>query len=655
MRIDYQRLTIQNFKGVLSERTIEFTGSLTQIMGANHTGKTTTADAVQWLLFGKNSEDSTVFGISPKDETGSIIPNLENRVTLELTADGRPLVLEKVRKEVRTQPRNGDEEKLSYPCTYFINGSKYTEKDFMAEVDGLVKEALFKTLTNPSYFPNLKADDQRRLLTKMVGETPIEDIAATEEFKALLHRMQGTDIQKYREHLSYQIKELKKEIEEIPSRLSEQENELAPLKAQHINFEQVEKDIHEYEEEIRKCDEEIADNSKVIDSDFEAKTAKRKVIAGKKTRMQEIQSSYQQRNAGLQRAKQNAINDAKDMVDAANRKIRRNQLDIEEARGEIARVEIDTKSFRTKWNEVEALQFKWDSSKETCPTCGQRLPQGDIDRMRQEAEERFNTEKGRQQDRLDQEAAQLKKRKLDAETKMKKAKDSESELQKELSHAQEILDGEMATGAEEYFFTDDEEYQRLETEVKQLTAELENADSQQVQVSETTTRQIQSRKAEWNRKRDEARDTLNVRNTIEAKEKRIAELEEKQKTLNQQLSDLQGQDYVAEKFQQAIITDLETKVNRLFNRVQFRMFKKLLNGNLEPICECTMHGTPYQDLSKSEKIVAGVEIIEAISRYNNTWVPIFCDNAESVNDYPPTTSQQILLIVSRDKQLTIIK
>ena len=85
------------------------------------------------------------------------------------------------------------------------------------------------------------------------------------------------------------------------------------------------------------------------------------------------------------------------------------------------------------------------------------------------------------------------------------------------------------------------------------------------------------------------------------------------------------------------------------------MFKRLLNGNLEPICECTMHGTPYQDLSNSEKIQAGIDIINAICEDQQTWVPLFVDNAESINDVPPTDSQQILLIVSRDSQLTIIK
>lgn len=656
MNIDYQKLTIKNFKGVLGERTIEFTGQLTQILGANHTGKTTTADAVQWLLFGKNSEDSSVFGISPKDEAGNIIPDLENRVILELTADGRPIVLEKVRKEVRTKPRNGEEEKLSYPCTYFINGNKFQEKDFKLEIEALCRESLYRTLTNPAYFPSLSADSQRQLLTKMVGEPSLEQIAeGRDDFKAIIQQLAGTDLQRFREHLSYRIKELKKEIDDIPSRLNEQENELAPLKAKNIDFGQVEKDIHAYEQEIEKCDKEMQDNSRIIDSEFEARSQKRREVTQKKSRMQEIQNNYQMRNANATRAKNKAIQDAQDMVDAASRKIKRNNLDIEEAKSEIQKVEIDTKNFRTEWAEVEALEFQWDTTKETCPTCGQRLPQGDIDRMRNEAEERFNSQKGDQQDRLDQKANVLKKRKSDAEAKLRTANDIADSLQKELNHAQEILDGEKATGAEEMFYQDDEEWQKLDAEVRTMTQELENSGSEGTQQAETINRQIQSRKAEWNRKRDEARDTLNIRGTIEAKEKRIAELEEKHRTLNQQLTELEGQDYIAEQFTQAYIQNLEQKVNALFKNVQFRMFKRLLNGNLQPICECTMHGTPYQDLSNSEKINAGIDIINAMCEFNQTWVPMFVDNAESINDVTPSRSQQILLIVSRDKQLTIIK
>ena len=656
MKIEFQKLTIQNFKGVLGERIIEFNGTLTQIMGANHTGKTTTADAVLWLLFGKNSDDSSVFGISPKDENGDIIPNLENRVLLEMTADGRAMSLEKVRKEVRTKVKNGDEEKLSYPCTYFIDGNKYTEKDFKAEIESLCRESLFKSITNPAYFPSLKANQQRALLTKMVGETPMEEIAAQrEDFKKLIQQMAGTDLQRFREHLAYRIKELKKELEQIPSRLSEQENELQPLKEQRIDFAQVEAEIKDCEAELRKCDDELLDNTKAIDSDYEKRSKERNEINKLKTRQQQIQQSYQDRNMATQRQKQRAVNEAQAKVDEAQARVAQVERSINMATRELQYLEVESQNFRKKWNEVEDDEFQWDATSETCPTCGQRLPQGDIDKMREEAEERFNAAKAAKQDRLDEEAARLKKRKADAEAIKRNNEQRKAAADKELREAQEYLDGEMATGAEEFFFMEDDEYQRLAEEIKQRTEALENQSSDTTVNAEATGREIKQRKAEWNGKRDKLRDKLAIRATIETKEKRIAQLEEKQRTLNQQLSELEGQDYTAEQLTQAIITDLETRVNQLFTNVQFRMFKKLLNGNLEPICECTMHGTPYQDLSNSEKINAGIDIINAICRYNDIYAPMFVDNAESINDVTPTRSQQILLIVSRDKQLTVIR
>lgn len=656
MRIEYQKLTIQNFKGVLGERIIEFTGALTQILGANHTGKTTTADAVQWLLFGKNSEDSSAFGISPKDAKGEVIPNLENRVKLDLTADGKPMTLEKVRKEVHTKLKNGEEEKVSYPCTYFINGQKYTERDYKAEIDGLCREALFRTLTNPAYFPSLKAEQQRTLLTKMVGEPSIDDIAERKsEFKKLLQQMQGTDLQRFREHLSYQIKELKKELDDIPSRISEQENELAPLKVAHHDFQQIEADIKAIEEQIAKCDDELADNSRIIDRDFEARSKERNEIGQMRTRMQDIRGQYIILNQKARQAKAKAIQDAQDMVSAAQRKIRQNQLDTEEATRELQRVEVATKQFRTRWAEVEALQFQWDDRQETCPTCGQRLPQGDIDRMRAEAEERFNTRKAEQQDELDNEAMVLKKHRSDADAKLRKASDIADDLQKELSHAQEILDGEKATPTEEHSHLENEEWQKLDAEVRRRSEALESASSEVTVQADNASQEIKQRKAAFMKERDQKRDTLSIRTTIETKEKRIAQLEEKQRELNQQLAELQGQSYAAEQLTQDYIHELELRVNMLFANVQFRMFKRLLNGNLEPICECTMHGTPYQDLSNSEKIQAGIDIINAICEAQQTWVPLFVDNAESINDVPPTDSQQILLIVSRDTQLTVIK
>ena len=277
--------------------------------------------------------------------------------------------------------------------------------------------------------------------------------------------------------------------------------------------------------------------------------------------------------------------------------------------------------------------------------------------MKAEMEGNFNQHKSDQFDELDKEAALIKKRKADAEATIKTAKDKLAELEKQKATDEEELKRAQETKPHLTYHTDDETYQQLQQEVTQRTAALEakkeanTTDTQEKQ--EATLRQ---RKAEQNRLRDQLRDELTKEQRIKEKKERIATLEVKQKTLNQQLTELEKKDYTAEQFTIAKIENLEKKVNELFTNVRFKMFEShITTDGIKPTCECTMHGTPYRDLSTSEKINAGIDIINAVCLYNDAYAPLLIDNAESITDILPTRSQQILFIVSIDKELTIIE
>lgn len=656
MEIKYKKLTIENFKGVRDRRTVEFNEGLTQILGANHTGKTTTADAVQWVLFGKNCDGDAVFGISPRDENNEIVPNLDNRVVLTMTVDGRVITLEKVRKEVHTKKRGSEEETVSYQNNYFINGDKYSERDYKTAVDEICKESLFKALSNPLYFPALKGDVQRTLLTKMIAEPSLEDIAGgNSTFGKVLESMTGTDMKRHREHLAYRIKEVKKELQDIPSRISEQAGELSALEGRGTDFEALAREIAHIEEEIEECNNELADSSKVINRDYEIRSHARKEINTLKAELGRMEINCERNNAEKKRVHRQAVRTAEAALDNEERKLQKIKRDISDAEQELQRIEREADTFRTRWKEVEAMTFAWDSSRETCVTCGQRLPEGDIERMRAEAEERFNANKAQQQDDLDLTAAGLKRRKMAAEEQLRKAHIRKEEAQQTRDRAEEIYEGEKAMVVELEDCKADSKYQQIEVEIKRRTAELEESGCAATRTAEDAAREIHARLAELNKKRDERRDLLGLRKIIEGKRNRLAELETMQRNLNQQLTQLEGEDYAAEQLMMEYISEVEKRVNRLFDEVRFRMFKRLLNGNVEPICECTYHGTSYSDLSTSEKINAGIEIVNAMCEYNGTWVPCFIDNAESVNDVTPMKSQQVLLIVSRDRELTVIR
>ena len=64
-------------------------------------------------------------------------------------------------------------------------------------------------------------------------------------------------------------------------------------------------------------------------------------------------------------------------------------------------------------------------------------------------------------------------------------------------------------------------------------------------------------------------------------------------------------------------------------------------------------GVPFSDLNNAGRINAGLDIINAICRFEEVYAPIFIDNAESVNKLLPVNSQSIRLIVSEHKTLVI--
>lgn len=659
MRIEFKTITIKNFKGVLGEKKITFNPTLTQIMGANHAGKTTIVDAVQWVLFDKNSIGQTVFGIDPKDENGEIIHHLDNTVVLELTADGTDYKLEKVRSETWTKPRKKEEAEMTGHTTkYFVNENKYTQKDFKAFVDDLCKESLFKAITTPSYFPSLPAEDQRNLLTKMVGKTTDEDLAGdNEDFKGLLQELSGTDLQKFREQLRYRIGELKKEIEQIPSRINENTEELKALEASKPNFDFTRKRIKEIETGIENIDNELADLSRTVDTEFNERTKERTEINKLKNRMQAIVQSYQDKNTTEERKHKKTIDDAKYEIDVTERAIRNAKAAVEDGQAQLNKIAIASEDLKKRWVILDQTTFSWDNNQEICPTCHQHLPQDDIDRMKEEMEGNFNDNKSKQFDALEEEAARIKKRKSDAEATIKNAQDKLGKLEQQHKEQEAALQKAQESKPTLTYHTDDEEYQQLQMDVNARTAALEARTEKET--SDTKVKQeatLKQRKAEQNRLRDELRDELAKEQRITDKQNRIKELENRQHTLNQQLTELEKKDYTAEQFTIAKIENLEKKVNDLFTNVQFKMFEPFITtGGIKPTCECTMHGTPYRDLSTSEKINAGIDIINAMCAFNDTYAPLLIDNAESITDILPTRSQQILLIVSRDKELTIIQ
>lgn len=652
MRIELKKLKIKNFKGITS-MDIDFSSNITNILGANHTGKTSTADAVMWALFGKNSDGQAVFGIDPKDENNNVINHLENIVTLIISADNRKLELKKVRKEIWSKPKGQDEEALTGHTTEcFINGNKYTIKDYQAEVNTLCNEALFRAITNPAYFPSLKAEEQRALLIKMVGDMSLSEIAKQkDEFKRLVDELDGQELKEYRSHLSYQIKGIKTEMESIPNRITENQQVLHELSKEGTDFSVIRKRLNEIDENIKKYDEQLQDASAKLSLDYEKKATQRQVINSLKYKQQEIVNKIESKNRAKRTEYENALNAIRQKLKNTeySRDMKADALRMKKQ--ELQQIELRSDDFRKKWNEVEEKKFSWNEDQEICPNCGQRLPSENIEELKEKAHEQWTVRHIAEQDRLDVEAKALKDEKQRIEAELNELQTKIEMLTVEVSSLQGQENELTNYNVEQVDYHDNNEYQRLSQQIEQQEEKLNDICKDG---EDSTTQTIKDKKQELIRQRDELNLSLSKETLIAAREIRIEELTDQMKQLNQQLTDLERKDYTAANLELASIQNLEERVNKLFMIIKFKMFETLLNGSTKPTCVLTMHGVPYNDLSNSEKINAGIDLIRAMNTYNDMYAPIIIDNAESCNDILPTSCQQIRLVVSRDKQLTIV-
>ena len=180
---------------------------------------------------------------------------------------------------------------------------------------------------------------------------------------------------------------------------------------------------------------------------------------------------------------------------------------------------------------------------------------------------------------------------------------------------------------------------------------VKEAESHKLIQSETTT--VPNNLKLYNDKIEELTKKLgtgDMRNQLQA---RIIELTEKTKSLSIEKSSHEKFINDIENFSKIKNQYVEESVNKKFTDTKFILYKDLINGGSEPCCIATYKGVPYQSVNTAGRINMGLDIINALSNHYQVELPIFIDNAESVNKLMPVASQIIKLIVSQDKKLRI--
>lgn len=642
MKIKIEQLNLTHFKGI-GGMTIDFSEH-TQISGDNGTGKTTIFDAFTWLLFGKDSHDSASFNIKPLDENNKSTEKVEVEVSAIIDVDGMTHNISRILREKWVKPQGQPESVFQGNETiYSWNEVPLSAKDFKEKVDALFNEELFKLITNPAKLTSLNWKDQRKILFGMVESVGvgaiIESLSDEGAIKTVTDIVNSEgDFVDEKLKASAQKKKIKVELEAIPTRIDEINRNMPDL----VDSESVYSLMKLEQKEVDALDKQIADAS-------EANKAEYADIEKLQDEQNNLKSENFDLKSGAERDSKSKNQSATDEIEDTENQIKRCETTIDDSQNRekqltenLEKVDKDIARLRDTFTIVNSNEFEMSETDKVCLVCGK-----EIDNVPEQMETLFMAGKREKLDQINENGRKFNEEKANIERQLNEVRIKIRESQDRIKVLQADL-GELKLKT-----TNEVIYPATIKANNNRIAEIDELIKQQSLPKEGKTENLQSQRKIHENKVSDLKSALAVNDTIDKNKDRIKELEEQSKTLGQELANHEQVEYHIDLFMKKQTEMTEGKINQLFNKVSFKMYRQLINGGEEPCCEALIHGVPYSDANTAGQINAGLDIINALCRHYDVTAPVFIDHAESVNEIEPTEGQQVLLIVGLEPELTV--
>lgn len=679
-QVRIKRLTLTNFKG-LRNVAIDFNGDVTTISGKNGTGKTTVIDGFNWLLFGKDSEGNsdTKFGIKTNDQNGAFIPHLEHEVsgTFEVTDTStgeteekifRRVLVEEWKEDVDAETGETHEYLKGHHTNYYYNEMPLkTKTEYDRIVAEVMPEQVFRVITSPSYFLTQHWQSQREMLLQMAGEITDEQIIATDpKFGKLVELLQGKTMEGYQAKIKEDRAKIEADLQRIPTRI----DEVTRNTPQALDFTALEAQLNELQGKYDELDAAMTSAAEANRQAYQQKQGIQQNINSRKIKQQNLLFAAQQ-EANEEAHKRNAAYDGATLELATLNDLERNTNALYEANKR--RIEGDKDSAqqhieeytkqqdetRNRWFEVNAEEFKSGESL-ICPLfkhgCADSAALQQYAENQDKAKADFYADK---EDRLQAITKQGQKYGEQISNQKKEVERLNDELlELEMKHEKELAD--IKTRREAAQLKADQnpkqtarivkgedlpEWVQLQKEIDDFTAQLQEDGGQDDQTK--AAQEIRQQREAVHQQMDAVKADLQKKEQIARAQQRIDELNEQRKALQKEKAQLQGKEDLLASFERAKMDEVERRVNALFQFVQFKMYRQQIEDEKQVAdCICYIDGVRYADKNNAGKINAGLDVINALCRFYKVNAPIFIDNAESVNEFIPVTSQLITLVVT---------
>lgn len=640
-----KHLKLNNFCGFFGSKTFDHDFfEKTEITGANEAGKSTIKKAIFWIFNCRDENGKEISGIRPHDENGNDINDLEVSVELTVDVDGA----EKNLKKVSRQNLNKKGEFTGNVIDYYINDIPKKASDYSEYISSFAEEYVPYCMNAMTLL--LKSSvDQRAVLANAFGKHSDTDICDMyPEFEELKPLFEDGNIEELKKRCNTQIngtrgksgtKGLKSLLDEIPSRIDEANRGRLPIDTEKLESEKKSLEVLLNENLEKQTDlvKILSEADKISDGILELQFSQN-----------ELKRSANEENIKKRIAIESEISALKDDKCGIKKIVSALEKEISDLELEATTYKNKISLLRDKYK--EAYGRKFDENSTVCPYCGQEYPEDRKQQLRNE----FDIHK---KDELEKITADGNTAKSSFENAVKQSEELKNSIPVLRDKSNVFTLGiqeketELSTIPEFVDVSNTDEYINLQKSIEEKKEALDRySDISEVKhnlkVEEASIRQ---RIAECNSQL--ARTAENKRIDF-----RVTELEMERRNIAQKIADVERQLYLLKQFSLRKNELLQNEVNEYLDFCSVKMFRPLINGDIEECCEFTYRGEMYsRNLNHGCRILTEIDICRAFQKRCNYSFPIIIDDAESVDGWRiPNIENQVLILRRSDSDLKVL-
>ena len=652
--VELKQVNIENYKK-FEAAEYQF-APRTMVSGRNRQGKTTLMDAYFDTLTGKLADGTSPNNVRRKED-GEEVEGVVSR-ELTLLIDGEETV-------IRKETKKG---KSSSTTKYQVDGFDYNQtkyKDFLkriADPETIMMCSNAKTFLNELQKSTAEA---RKTLTDMSGFDVDAFMRSNPEIMQITkgHPVEET------------AKQLKKDKKNKQEDIKDKVSKIEVVKKQEIPdatvLEEKRGQVLNHLIELRQKEQQLSDSGKAYDE------LSYEIVGLKKSRDAIVSNAAE----ALREEKRKIVfllNDRqfKQKQEEDNLRVLENFLSTAE---KPERIQQRIAVLQEKYKQTYASTFdetalnaiqneKFDSESAICPTCGQNLPEEQVETLKTEFEQK-------KQERIHAEFAKKEQFKADKQQKLRdiaeegnsevarrkeveeKRKDIESQIEQTKKNistlASEIAqkNQELEKLPSEPDMSGNEEYQAVVAEIQKKQEQLDGLTNNS---EENAAVQAERMSAEKELTGIETKIEM-AKQAVQKQTETLEQLNADRKKLSQEDYNIQQKLDMLKEFSIKKNQALAEAINPHFKHFQFQFLDYTQDGEPVEVCKMICDGIGYFDgLNHSDQILCNIDLVTGLQELNGLNLPIWVDDVESVNaDRIPDTGRQMILLKVSDDELKV--